>query len=88
MATSLTTDANGVRVLTPIIPLVGSEAVQCPSEKKEYKTKVPEVPYMTRMFLKGEPVALGVRIAIPTTEIIPFILSHKITPDSFFIHKS
>ncbi|XP_053350410.1 membrane-spanning 4-domains subfamily A member 4D [Clarias gariepinus] len=59
MATSLTTDANGVRVLTPIIPLVGSEAVQCPSEKKEYKTKVPEVPYMTRMFLKGEPVALG-----------------------------
>ncbi|KAF5907763.1 membrane-spanning 4-domains subfamily A member 4A-like, partial [Clarias magur] len=59
MATSLTTDAHGARVLTPVIPLVGSEAAQGPSEKKGYKTKVPEVPYMTRMFLKGQPVALG-----------------------------
>ncbi|XP_060726331.1 membrane-spanning 4-domains subfamily A member 15 [Tachysurus vachellii] len=59
MATSFTTDAHGVRVVTQIIPLVSPEPVQFPSEKKNNKTKVPDAPYMTRMFLKGEPVALG-----------------------------
>lgn len=71
MASSVTTDAHGVRVVTQIIPMVGPEPAQFPSDNKDKKTKVPEAPYMTRMFLKGEPVALGVRIAIPLTETIP-----------------
>ncbi|KAG7335944.1 hypothetical protein KOW79_000637 [Hemibagrus wyckioides] len=56
MATTLMTDAYEV---TQTVPLVSPEPVQCPGEKKNKKIKVPEVPYMTRMFLKGEPVALG-----------------------------
>ncbi|TSK34761.1 Nucleoside diphosphate-linked moiety X motif 17 [Bagarius yarrelli] len=59
MAYYLTNDVNGVKMVTHIIPLTSPEPVQCPSEKKNKKTEVPEVPYMTRMFLKGEPVALG-----------------------------
>ncbi|KAB5586918.1 hypothetical protein PHYPO_G00007050 [Pangasianodon hypophthalmus] len=59
MDSSMTTDAHGVRVITQIIPLLSPEPAQCPSERKDNKTKVPEAPYMTRMFLKGEPVALG-----------------------------
>ncbi|XP_060777835.1 membrane-spanning 4-domains subfamily A member 4A [Neoarius graeffei] len=59
MASSVTTDAHGVRVVTQIIPMVTPEPAQIPSDNKD-KTKVPDVPYMTRMFLKGEPVALGI----------------------------
>lgn len=59
MASTVTTDVHGVRVVTQVIPLVSPETVQCPGQNKDSKTKVPEAPYMTRMFLKGEPVALG-----------------------------
>ncbi|XP_062848484.1 membrane-spanning 4-domains subfamily A member 4D [Trichomycterus rosablanca] len=58
MAASVSADAHGVRVVTHIIPLERSEPDQYPSKTKEVKDE-PEVPYMTRMFLKGEPVALG-----------------------------
>ncbi|KAK3572277.1 hypothetical protein QTP86_030263 [Hemibagrus guttatus] len=46
------------------VSLVSPEPVQCPSEKKNKKIKVPEVPCMTRMFLKGEPLALGIKSAV------------------------
>lgn len=73
MASTVTTDAHGVRVVTQVIPLVSPETVQCPGQNKDSKTKVPEAPYMTRMFLKGEPVALGVSIAIHS--LIKFLYS-------------
>ncbi|KAF7708512.1 membrane-spanning 4-domains subfamily A member 4D-like [Silurus meridionalis] len=59
MASSVNIDAHGVRVMTQTIPLQNPEPTQCFSEKKDNKTKLSEVPYMTKMFLKGEPVALG-----------------------------
>lgn len=70
MATTLTTDAYEVRLVTQNVPLVSPEPVQCPSDKKNEKIKEPEVPYMTRMFLKGEPVALGVRLVILLSDIV------------------
>ncbi|XP_072535557.1 membrane-spanning 4-domains subfamily A member 4A [Salminus brasiliensis] len=57
MATSVTTAAHGVRVVTHIIPLETSEPPG-PIESKEIKD-IPNTPYMTRMFLRGEPIALG-----------------------------
>ncbi|XP_036439322.1 membrane-spanning 4-domains subfamily A member 4A [Colossoma macropomum] len=57
MATSVTAAAHGVRVVTHIIPL-DTTGPPCPSENKESQMKS-SLPYMTRMFLKVEPVALG-----------------------------
>ncbi|KAI4892415.1 hypothetical protein NFI96_019351 [Prochilodus magdalenae] len=57
MATSVTTAAHGVQVVTHIIPLDES-APPCSSESKKSQEKS-TLPYMTQMFLKGEPVALG-----------------------------
>ncbi|KAL7887517.1 hypothetical protein AOLI_G00052380 [Acnodon oligacanthus] len=57
MATSVTAAAHGVRVVTHIIPL-DTTSPPCPSESKESRMKS-SLPYMTRLFLKVEPVALG-----------------------------
>ncbi|XP_066540136.1 membrane-spanning 4-domains subfamily A member 4A [Hoplias malabaricus] len=57
MAASVTTAAHGVRVVTHIIPLETPEP-QCPTESKKSQI-TPSLPYMTKMFLTGEPVALG-----------------------------
>lgn len=63
MTSSMTTDAHGVRVVTHIIPL-DTPAPPCPSKSEQSQVENPSLPYITRMFLKGEPVVLGVSAAI------------------------
>lgn len=58
MASSMTTEGNGVRVVTHVIPL--EEKMESPEESlvKQEKSNLPP---KTRMFLKGKPLSLGVR---------------------------
>ncbi|XP_007243210.2 membrane-spanning 4-domains subfamily A member 15 [Astyanax mexicanus] len=60
MATSVSTAAHGVRVVTHIIPLETPEP-PCPTQSKDSKQSEnkPSKPSMTSTFLRGVPVALG-----------------------------
>lgn len=60
MATSVTTAAHGVRVVTHIIPLETLEP-PCPTQSKDSKESKdkPSKPSMSSTFLRGEPLALG-----------------------------
>lgn len=82
MISSVSADAHGVRVVTHIIPLEESDPVQNPIKSEEVEEK-PEVPYMTRMFLKGEPVALGVSTKLPLKPFFMFISSIDLDPVDF-----
>ncbi|XP_067252642.1 membrane-spanning 4-domains subfamily A member 4A [Chanodichthys erythropterus] len=56
MASSMTTEANGVRVVTHVIPLEEKmESLEASLVKKEKSNLPPK----TRMFLKGKPLSLG-----------------------------
>ncbi|ROL41381.1 Membrane-spanning 4-domains subfamily A member 4A [Anabarilius grahami] len=56
MASSMTTEANGVRVVTHVIPL--EEKMESP-EASLVKQEKSNLPPKTRMFLKGKPLSLG-----------------------------
>ncbi|KAK7158157.1 hypothetical protein R3I93_009379 [Phoxinus phoxinus] len=58
MASSMTTEANGVRVVTHVIPL--EQKTESPDLKASLvKQEKSNLPPRTRMFLKGKPMSLG-----------------------------
>lgn len=60
MASSITTEVNGVRVVTYVIPL--EQKAESPDLKASLvKQEKSNLPPRTRMFLKGKPLSLGVR---------------------------
>lgn len=60
MASSMTTEANGVRVVTHIIPL--EEKTESPDLKSSsVELEKSNLSPKTKMFLKGKPLSLGVR---------------------------
>lgn len=62
MASSMTTEANGVRVVTHVIPL--EEKMESPESDLKaslVKQEKSNLPPKTRMFLRGKPLSLGVR---------------------------
>lgn len=59
MASSMTTEANGVRVVTHVIPL--EEKMESLESDLKVKQEKSNLPPKTRMFLKGKPLSLGVR---------------------------
>lgn len=74
MASSMTTEANGVRVVTHIIPLeekTESPDLKSSSDELEKSNLSPK----NKMFLKGKPLSLGVRAGHSFTSNIKYNLS-------------
>lgn len=60
MASSMTTTANGVKIVTHIIPL--DEKIDSPNLKvTPVESEDSKLPPIAKMFLKGRPMTLGVR---------------------------
>lgn len=57
MVSSMTTEVDGVRIVTYVIPLEESPDLKASLVKQEKSN----LPPRTRMFLKGKPMSLGVR---------------------------
>ncbi|XP_056619194.1 membrane-spanning 4-domains subfamily A member 4A [Triplophysa dalaica] len=57
MVSSMTTTANGVKVVTHVIPL--DEKIESTDLKASMEPETAKLPPITRMFLKGRPLTLG-----------------------------